>query len=271
MDQYGATLDQNAKDTLKDNLLGESRASQLDVADMLYEISKMAMMENGELESYQEAKLRFDLRNGRKTYGNICIYKDDFAALATVAGKLVAAQDVSDVDELKRKFCGTLADRMAFFAKSRLGRIDGPHTNPAKALEENKKPEARTKTYLRQCFYSCDTDKGKFTGGTTFCFMNSVVNSVLASNNENAKKKLAGMFTESGFKLYDNNGTLQEHTYANPGLSKDGNISLYEQSLNNHFKLLPNGSGFSNCRVRFSAMGKHLRASQMSPKKIAPG
>lgn len=171
-------------------------------------------------------------------YGNASIYKDDFAALMSAAVEQVDAQDVSDADKLKKAFCNKLMELTENFCKSRLDRLNGPNTNPAKALQANANPKSKTKTYLRQCFYSFDHQGKKNTRGTNFCFMNSVINSVLASNNKKAQEKLAGMFTENGLKLYDNNGELQEHKYDNPALSKDGNVSFYEQSLNNHFKLL---------------------------------
>lgn len=184
----------------------------------------------------REGALKPVLDNERQMFKNMCIYKDDFAALVTAAGEQTDAQDVSDADKLKADFCDKLLKLTGDFCNSRFDRMDGPHTNPATALEANGNPKA--KTYLRQSFYSFDFQGKKNTRGTNFCFMNSVINSVLASNNAKAKGKLAEMFTPDGFKLYDGNGELREHTYFNPALSKDGNISFYEQSLNNHFKLL---------------------------------
>lgn len=169
-----------------------------------------------------------DLRLDSETFGGVCIYKDDFAALVTAAVEQVNVQDVSNEDRLKSNFCEKLMELLKNFAKSRLDRLNGPHTNPAKALQ--------AKTYLRQSFYSYDKGGKKTTVGTNFCFMNSVINSVLASNNAKAKAKLAEIFTENGFKLYNNNGRRQMHTIDNGLLSKDGNISFYEQSLNQHFK-----------------------------------
>ena len=215
---------------LKRQLFADAPNGQKSVVGLRRHVHVNELTFGGVPEDILNNAVNRDLRLDSETFGGVCIYKDDFAALVTAAVEQVNVQDVSNEDRLKSNFCEKLMELLKNFAKSRLDRLNGPHTNPAKAL--------RAKTYLRQSFYSYDKGGKKTTVGTNFCFMNSVINSVLASNNAKAKAKLAEIFTENGFKLYNNNGRRQMHTIDNGLLSKDGNISFYEQSLNQHFKLV---------------------------------
>lgn len=140
-------------------------------------------------------------------------------------------------EERAKSFANELLKKVEDFCETRLARRDPDYANPGKILENNAKPDGR-KMYIRQTFNRCDIDGKPGELGSQFCFFNSVVNAVMAGGRPEDQAKLSEMFTKQGFTLRDRDGNPHTYAYDSQALPRGGNYSLYEETLNEHFKLI---------------------------------